>query len=51
MSEEYGDTNGVTRNRKSMKKRQNNGQKTDNTMAKRKMSQGQTMIYKTYIYN
>jgi TRAF3-interacting protein 1 len=46
------------------KDRQHNGQKTegqttqwpkdrrtDNTMAKRKITKGQTTIYKTYIYN
>jgi hypothetical protein len=32
------------------KDRQYNGQKTDNTMAKRKKTKAQTMIYKTQQY-
>jgi len=40
MQHEFEDTKGLIRIRKS---------KTDNTMAKRKRTNGQTMIYKTYI--
>ena len=39
LQEEFEDTKGVIRIRKP---------KTDNTMAKRKRTKGQTMIYKTY---
>jgi hypothetical protein len=40
MYEEFKETKGVIRIRKS--------RRTDNTMAKRKSTKGQTMIYKTY---
>jgi hypothetical protein len=61
--EEFEDTKGAIRNRISKKNRQHNGQKipkgqsetvyrrTDNTMAKRKSTKGQTTIDKTYIQN
>ena len=62
LEEELEDTKGVIRIRKSKKGRQHNGQKiktkgvirksvnrrTDNTVAKRKRTKGQTMMYKTY---
>jgi hypothetical protein len=58
--EEFEDTKGAIRNRISKKNRQHNGQKipkgqsetvyrrTDNTMAKRKSTKGQTTIDKIY---
>ena len=47
IEEELGDTKRVIRICKSKENRQHNGQKTDNTMAKRKMTKKQTKIYKT----
>ena len=44
----FEDTKVVIRSHISNKNRQYNGQtRTDNTMAKRKMTKGQTMVYKT----
>jgi hypothetical protein len=50
LKEEFEDTKGVIRIRKSKKVKQDNGQKKKDkrTMAKRKRTKGQTTIYKRY---
>jgi hypothetical protein len=54
MEEEFEDTKGASRIRISQKNTHHNGLRisirwTDNTMVKRKMTKGQTTIYKTYM--